>query len=1009
MGRRMTPERWLRVEELYHAALERDTFERRAFLATACASDDELRGEVESLIASNEQEGSFMDSPVFKVADELSPSEPPLAEGERLGSYQILGALGEGGMGVVYLARDMRLGRKVALKLLPPSLKKDEGRLRRLRREAQAASSLNHPNILTIYEIGEAEQGHYIASEYVEGETLRERMRAGLKLVDALDLAVQMASALAAAHSAGIIHRDIKPENAMIRRDGYVKVLDFGLAKLSEPGAVASGTEAPTRSLVRTDPGVVMGTVAYMSPEQARGQETDARTDLFSLGVVLYEMVAGHTPFDGETPSDLIATLLKDEPAPLARYAPEAPEELQRIFDRALSKDKGARYQNATEMLADLKRLKEALESEAKSYASAQADNGGAIATLALSPAARTADEQARPTGGSERAPALSSAEYIVSEIRRHKAGAVLALLALFVTTTALGFVAYRFLGQAKRSAAPANITLTRITTSGKAGSAAVSPDGRYVAYVTYEAGQQSLWIRQVATNSNVQIVPPAPSSYWGLTFSRDGNYLYYFGQTKDDTEPALYQMPALGGVARKLLEGTINTSGSGPVALSPDGQRLALVRDYSSDESALVIANADGTAERKLASRTGNAFFTSASWSPDGRKIAVVGGGSDARGAPYSDMIEVEVDGGAQRPLKVEGWGWISDVAWLSDGSGLLITAAVKGEESSQVWQIPYPEGPPRKITTDLNGYFGLSLTADCTALVSTRNDQVMNLWVQPAGDPARATQVTTGAATRDGYSGVAWTPDGRIVYTSQASGQQDIWVMDADGGNQKQLTVGLGSGNFGLSVSPDGRYIVFVSWRAGRANIWRVNIDGSNPKQLTDGDGEMNPTVWPDGQWVRYISFVEGQPSQWRVPIDGGTPERLNTPSPTVPDISPDGKLLAYVPQGAEAGRKRLAVAPVEGGEAIKVFDLTLGLAPGAQAQRARWTPDGRALTYIVHRGGASNIWKQPLDGGPPQQLTDFKSQGIHCFAWSRDGKYLTVARGTTTNDIILMKDFR
>jgi eukaryotic-like serine/threonine-protein kinase len=918
MSKRMTPERWARVEELYHEALEREPGARGAYLAEACAGDDRLRAEVESLIASQEREGSFMDSPVVRIADVPPRTEPELTAGELLGSYQILGALGEGGMGVVYLARDAKLGRKVALKLLPSYLKKDKDRLRRLRREAQAASALNHPNILTIYEVGEAEQGTYIASEYVDGETLRGRMKAGLNLSGAVDVAVQVASALDAAHSAGIIHRDIKPENVMVRRDGYVKVLDFGLAKLVEGRAAAAGTEPPTRSLVGTQPGMVMGTVRYMSPEQARGVEVDARTDIFSLGVVLYEIIAGRAPFEGETASDLIAAILKEEPAPLAQNTPEVPEQLQRIIGKALRKDKEQRYQSVRDLLADLKELKEGLEMESRlrNFAypavsrNALRTNGGQAET-------QTAGGQTVSAVGAQAAPVLSSAEYIVSGMKRHKTGTAAALVVLLISAAAIGYALYRFTGQPNLKASSPGIKLIGLTNGGKASNAAISPDGRHVAYVTSDAGQQSLWVRQVPTNGNVQIVAPSAASYWGLTFSRDGNYLYYFSQGKGDPEPALYQMPALGGAPKKLIEGVVNTNGAGPVTLSPDGQRLAFVREYPTGESAVVIAQADGTGERRVASRQGKAYFSAAAWSPDGSRIACAGGGRNENGSAYGDLIEVAVEGGPEKPIGGQGWNWIGDIGWLPDGGALLITAATyQAGDSIDIWHVSYPDGAPRKVTADLNAYSGLSLSSDSGILVTTHRAEIKNIWTQPGGDAAGARQITSGAGTSDGHTGIDWTPDGKIVYLSLASGRPDIWVMDADGGNKKQVTVDLASNNYGLSVSPDGRHIVFVSDRAGKPNVWRVDADGGNAKQLTDGGGEFNPVFQPDGQWVHYVTYISGLPARYRVPADGGSPGPIPGPHPDVLGVSPDGSLAAFIPSGVQGRGKRISVGPSGGG---------------------------------------------------------------------------------------------
>lgn len=365
----MTPERWQRLKEVFETALERAPKERLAFLDQACDGDESLRTELQSLLASYEQGQSFMESPAVAVAAEsLAGPQGESLVGQTIGHYQVTREIGSGGMGEVYLAQDTRLGRLVALKLLPTDLSKDEDRLRRFEQEARTASALNHPNVCVIYEVGETEDdGHYIAMEYIAGVTLRQHMtEARLKLGEVLDVAVQIASGLAAAHEVGIVHRDIKPENIMLRRDGYVKVLDFGLAKLSVKPLPCTDSAAPMVSREATDPGVIIGTVLYMSPEQARGKEVDARSDIFSLGVVMYELVAGRTPFEGETSTDVLAAILDREPMPLARFSPDVPTELQRIAMKCLRKDGDDRYQTMKGLLADLRELREELAVEAK-------------------------------------------------------------------------------------------------------------------------------------------------------------------------------------------------------------------------------------------------------------------------------------------------------------------------------------------------------------------------------------------------------------------------------------------------------------------------------------------------------------------------------------------------------------------------------------------------------------------------------------------------------------------
>lgn len=437
----MKAERWPAVERLYHDALERAAEERGAFLREACGGDEELRREVESLLALEDKAKDFIENPALEVAGELmADGQPGLVAGQALNHYTIIELLGAGGMGEVYLAEDTRLKRRVALKVLPAELTANRDRLRRFEQEAQAASALNHPNIVTIHEIGQTESTHFITTEYIEGDTLRHHLASPMKLNEVLEISIQVASALVAAHQAGIVHRDIKPENIMLRRDGIVKVLDFGLAKLLAQPSTAAGAEASTR--FKTDAGVVMGTASYMSPEQARGLAVDGRTDVWSLGVVLYEMVAGCSPFAGSTTSEVLAAILgEQEPQPLARYAREVPAELERITSKALRKNRDERYQTIQDLLLDLKDCKRELELQAQLKRRASPELPGRATSEGSQPAtAETASAQATLTGADVAVRPTSGAEYIVNQIKHPQRIAAIALAIVALAAVAAFF-----------------------------------------------------------------------------------------------------------------------------------------------------------------------------------------------------------------------------------------------------------------------------------------------------------------------------------------------------------------------------------------------------------------------------------------------------------------------------------------------------------------------------------------------------------------------------------------
>src|SRR5258707_2612393 len=364
----MTPARLQTVEEIFHAALDQEPDRVGAFLDAACEGDELLRRKVEALLASHQRAGGFIESPVAGIATRIMENgQADLLVGRTIGHYKISKRIGTGGMGDVYLANDMTAGRKAALKLLPMRFTSDAERLKRFEQEARALVGLNHPNILTVYEIGEDHSTHYIASELIEGETLRQRlMRGRIEVGEAVDVAIQVASALAAAHETGIVHRDIKPENIMLRPDGYVKVLDFGIAKLAESAfAQATADRAGSMTLAETNLGSILGTVRYMSPEQARGAPVDKGTDIWSLGVVLYEMVTGHAPFAGYTPAETMSSILEKEPPPLTNYLAHAPAELHQIISRTLRKEREERYQSAHELLEALQSLRRSMEFKA--------------------------------------------------------------------------------------------------------------------------------------------------------------------------------------------------------------------------------------------------------------------------------------------------------------------------------------------------------------------------------------------------------------------------------------------------------------------------------------------------------------------------------------------------------------------------------------------------------------------------------------------------------------------
>jgi serine/threonine protein kinase/Tol biopolymer transport system component len=1016
----MTPQQYERLTELFHTALEIPLDRRAAFLDQLSDADADLARELASLLAVSEQSAAFTVPPADVAAAYLVQQSgslsgaPSLALNTRIDRYEIRSLLGKGGMGEVYLAEDLRLHRKVALKILPLRVAANQDRMRRFEQEATAAAALNHPHIAHIYEIGESESTHFIAMEYIDGDTLRDKIhRDHTPLHKLVKYLTQVAEGLSKAHAAGIVHRDLKPDNVIITRDDYAKILDFGLAKLIEPqaapgsGGDAAGKVGAAIPAPHSFSGMVMGTAGYMSPEQAQGkvEQIDHRSDIFSFGCILFEAVTGQKAFADESIIKSLHKVAFEAAPPIRDFNPSAPPDLQRIVRRCMAKDREERYQTIKDVALELREVRQAMT------------GAGDIDTV-LQSAGSTETVNRQTTEPS--ATSQSSAEYIATEIKRHKKGVAIIFAAVFV---ALGYGLYKFAIQKSVISSPA-IKFTRLTATGKVWAGVISPDGKQVVYTVDEAGQESLWLRQVVTSSNVQIVPPSEASYAAFSFTHDGNYLYFIKREKNGAD-SLYQMPVLGGVARKIVEDV-----SSRAALSADDQRIAFIRGSPfASENSLIVANSDGSGERVIATHKSPDSFHSGTvaWTPDGKSITCLAGDYGRK------LVEVPLDGGADKLLKTPKWISLLNIEWLPDGSGLIVIAKEQVLSSpAHIWYLSYPSGEARKLTNGFDNYANLSLTAEGKTLLVTKQETTSHIWLAPDGDVSRAKPLTTGTGRQDGYPSVNWTPDGRITYISTASGSRHLWIMNADGSDQRQLADGANDDQGGGRVSPDGRYVVFISNRTDIFHVYRMDIDGNNLKQLSDGSGEVVPLFSADGRWVIYSSqgpgpgFV-GSPNlgSWKVPTDGG--ERIPLTNDCIPlSISPDGKLFACVRRIGPGALVlwNISIVPFAGGPPLQTFTVTSEARPNS-----RWTPDGRAIIYnLTHGGvlsgaatrgttlaeggnltGVTNLWIQSLDGGPPKQLTNFAAESFFSFDWSSDGKQLVYGRGSTTSDVVLISDFR
>ena len=870
--------------------------------------------------------------------------------GRRVGRFEIRSLLGRGGMGAVYRAWDSNLDRHVAIKILPPQLVADPERVRRFVQEAKSASALNHPNVISIYDIGQDDSVHYIAMELVEGATLREHMAGtALELKRAIAIGEEIAGAIGAAHEAGVIHRDLKPENILVASAGYVKVLDFGLAKLRREESIPGDASTQFKS---TEPGKILGTVGYMSPEQAEGKPVDHRSDIFSLGCILYEMVSGRSPFRGRTHVDTMHNIVHAEPAPLHAINPEVPPEMQRIITKSLAKAPEDRYQSAKDLAVDLKRLRRELDSSAS-----------------------------------------VTSEYTAATKRSRASWIAIALIPL------LAIVAFALLWRPRETAptAPAKpptpLTIRRLTSTGNVIAAAISPDGKYIAYVNSEQGEQSLWLRQLATRQDLQLVPPAPVGYWGHAFSPDGSSIYYAIRGHDGPYASLHVISSLGGESRKILTGIDSA-----VAFSPDGKQIAFARaETPNPGSSIVIANADGTSLRVLAKRVPPEFFypiffTGPSWSPDGKRIAASVLTRRSGPAPGA-VIEIEVATGAERVIST-GWGAAQHVAWLPDGKELIVIGA-RDRIETQVWRVPLPSGEPRPITNDLFGYRMITVTADGSTLVTVASDADADLWLVPFNSREAPRKLRTGKAV--GIGGVSVAPDGSIAYVSYDSGGTDILVTDASGKTARQLTNDPDNQQF-PSFTRDSKGLVFFSF-APAGGIRLLAADGrSRATELAPATYDP-PAISPDGQT---IVFKSG-PRLMKVPASGGPAVPLTDYFALRPAISPDGTRVACY--CSREGAISLCIVPMSGGPPEK----TLESAGPNNNSIIKWTADGRALLVNTMLRDRQNIWLIPLDGGKPKAVTNFTDQLIFHFDVTPDGKAFIASRGELSRDAVMINGFR
>lgn len=864
--------------------------------------------------------------------------------GQTIGHYLVVEELGAGGMGAVYLARDTRLERPVALKILSKALPANDEVLGRFKREAKAASALNHPNICTVYDIGEHEGRPFIVMELLEGGTLAGPEFAGpMPQEQVIKIGMQIADALEAAHAKGIIHRDIKPANIYVTRRGQIKLLDFGLVKLASPcdPAAAFGSATPTAGAPEgtlTSPGMAVGTVAYMSPEQARGLNVDQRTDLFSAGAVLYQLASGKHPFAGNTPAVTFDAILNWDPAALETLNPQIQPELAKVIYKALEKDQRKRYQSAAELYQDL------LSIERRSGATAAGDI-------------------------SFRRTQVNPVNKVQKRLRYFAAGTVIILVAVVM----ISFFT-RWLPDRRTTGRGGRLTLF-YSSLAPTRDPAISPDGKMLAFAAEENGRVDLYVSRVAGGARVRLTDDGAQKS-EPSFSPDGELVAFTCLPKGSEESEISVIPTLGGAPRVLIPNARQP------AWSPSGKRLAFILMAPGEPTALATAARDGSDIHIIMRGDGDyPFLKSPAWSPDETQLAVV----RSLGGVYGEIWLVPAGGGPPRRICQDPAGVISDEPVFTYDGKAIVHESNRGG-ATNLWQVNLDGSSPVQLTTGAGQDRSPTLARDGTiAFLNSRTRSAILVCALKENEPR---ELLT-------YSEILWapsfSPDGlEIAFTrSESDGSWHIWSMPVSGGTPRQITSGSLPEIY-PRYTADGSALTYNTWSPGPDRIWKVPRNGGPSVALTPTlqEDDAYADLSPDGQWMAFTRTEQRTAHVFVTALSGGPARRVTNSPSAVPRWSPDGQLIAFSPDRGYSGG---------------IFVI----APDGTGQRRVtrsggwpvWLPDGKSIGFVaVGPDGNQQIRFVPAEGGDTRVLVPLKLIGTNKpFDVSRDGKWLV-----TTNSI-------